>query len=114
MACDGGECGGDGAVVNAEKYERALTEFIQFGPRRGLPVEDRWREVLPEVAPSEFPALKAWCGGVEAVALDLAGEARRERISGEGAVDALARRYPTLSRSLLGRVWNQAMYFSMR
>ena len=48
-----------------EQFEKAFAEFQAFGPRRRVPIEERWREVLPDIDPSEFASLQAQCQEIE-------------------------------------------------
>jgi hypothetical protein len=98
--------------VNSEQIEKAFSEFQQFGPRRRIPVEKRWRELLPDVDPHEFPELQARCREIEAFAVRLAEQVRDKQIPAEVAQKQLSEKYPFLTR--LGHTWSQAMYFAIK
>jgi len=97
-----------------EQLEKALAEFQAFGPPRRVPVEERWRSVLPEVDPGEFGNLKEACAAVEAFALELAERASDGRITDAHARQQLQEKYPLLTEERLNRTWSQAMYFSRK
>ncbi|HEV2319935.1 MAG TPA: hypothetical protein VGV18_09305 [Verrucomicrobiae bacterium] len=97
-----------------EQFNRALKEFQQFGPRRRIRIEDRWREILPDVSPDEFPNLKTQCATIEAFALNLAEQVRDKKLSDIMAKEQLARRFSILDRERLNHTWSQAMYFSIK
>ena len=100
--------------LTPEQFDSAFAEFQLFGPRRRIPIEERWREVLPEMAPSEFNALNTQCKEIEAYAVSLAEKVRDEAMSDEAARQQFARKYPFLTSVRLGHTWSQAMYFSMK
>jgi hypothetical protein len=100
--------------VSDQQFEKALAEFQQFGPRRRIPVEERWRETMPEISAEEFPILRARCDAIESDALSLALQVRGGRLSDALARDQFAQLHPSLSEERLGRTWSQAMYFAMR
>jgi hypothetical protein len=100
--------------ITHEQFDRALAEFQQFGLRRRIPVEERWRESLPELPAEELTALRARCDAIESRALSLAVQVRDGRLSDASARDQLAQSYPTLTDERLARTWSQAMYFAMR
>ena len=100
--------------VTDEQFDKAFAELQEFGPRRGIPVEQRWRECLRDVGPEEFASLKARCIEIENFALGLAEQVRDKQIADEAARRQLAQTYPFLTCERLARTWNQAMYFSMK
>jgi hypothetical protein len=100
--------------VTDEQFDRAFAELQEFGPRRGIPVEQRWRESLRDVGAEEFTSLKARCDEIESFALGLAEQVRDEQMADEAARWQLAQTYPFLTRERLARTWSQAMYFSMK
>jgi hypothetical protein len=100
--------------ITSEQFDRAFAEFQQFGPRRRIPIEERWREILPEVAPSEFSDLNAECKKIEAFALSLAEQVRDKKMADVVAKEQLAQKYPDLKKARLDHTWSQAMYFSFK
>jgi hypothetical protein len=100
--------------ITPEQFDKAFAEFQQFGPRRRIPVEERWREILPDVDPNEFTGLQAQCKEIEAFALTLAEQVRDKKLSDEIARKQLAQKYPFLKQGLLDHTWSQAMYFSFK
>ena len=51
--------------VTPEQFDKAFAEFQQFGPRRRIPIEERWLEILPEVDSEKFSELQAECKEIE-------------------------------------------------
>jgi hypothetical protein len=100
--------------LRPEEFNKAFAEFQRFGPRRRIPVEERWREILPDVDPDEFAGLQARCKEIEAFALTLAEQVRDKKLSEEIARKQLAQKYPFLEQGLLDPTWSQAMYFSFK
>jgi hypothetical protein len=82
--------------LTVKQFDRAFAEFQLFGPRRRIPIEERWREVLPEVDLSELNALKRQCEEIEAYAVDLAVKVRDNEMSDEAAQQQL---HPKISSS---------------
>ena len=100
--------------ITPKQFEKAFAEFQAFGPRRRIPVEERWKEILPEVDAGEFPALKAQCKEIEEFALNLAEQVRDKKMPDDIAQKRLTEKYPFLTRERLGHTWSQAMYFSYK
>ena len=88
--------------LTAKQFDRIFAEFQLFGPRRRIPIAERWREVLPEVDPSELNVLKRRCEEMEAYACDLAVKVRDDEMSDEAARQQLGRKYPGLTPDRLG------------
>ena len=97
-----------------EQFDRAFAEFQEFGPRRRIPVERRWRDDLRDVHPDDFEALKARCQEIESFAVGLAERVRDGQMKDDAARRQLAGAYPSLTGERLARTWSQAMYFSMK
>lgn len=100
--------------ITNDQFDRAFAEFQEFGPRRGIRVEDRWREILFDVEWRDFPALRERCEEIESFALGLAELVRDEQMSDEAARRQLAQTYPFLTPERLARTWSQAMHFAIR
>ncbi len=100
--------------IAPEQFEKAFAEFQQFGPSRRIPIEERWREILPSVDPSEFAALQAQCTEIEASALALAELVRDKKVADGIARKQLAEKYPFLQQGRLDHTWSQAMYFALK
>jgi hypothetical protein len=100
--------------ITPEQFDKAFAEFQQFGPRRRIPVEERWREILPDVAPNEFAGLQAQCKDIEAFAFALAEQVRDKKLADETARKQLAQKYTFLRQGRLDHTWSQAMYFSFK
>jgi hypothetical protein len=97
-----------------EQFNRAFAEFQEFGPRRRIPVEERWRDDLRDIDPGDFEALKARCQQIESFAVGLAERVRDGQMKDDAARHQLSETYPSLTRERLARTWSQAMYFSMK
>jgi hypothetical protein len=97
-----------------EQFDRAFAEFQEFGPRRRIRVEERWRDGLQDISADEFPALLARCKEIENFAVGLAEQVRDGNITQDSARLELERTYPFLTNKRLDRMWSQAMYFSLK
>jgi hypothetical protein len=100
--------------ITNDQFDRAFGEFQEFGPRRAVRVEDRWREILFDVHWRDFPALRARCEEIESFAVRLAEQTRDGQMTDDAARQRLAQTYPFLTRERLARTWSQAMYFAMK
>lgn len=100
--------------VTPEQFNKAFAEFQQFGPRRRIPIEERWREVLLGIDPMEFAGLLSQCKDIEAFALTLAEQVRDKKLADVSARTQLAEKYPFLTQGHLDHTWSQAMYFSFK
>lgn len=100
--------------ITPEQFDRAFAEFQLFGPRRCFPIEERWREVLPDVESSELVTLRAQCEKIEALAFDLAEQVINKQIHEEAARLLIMQQYPFLTRERLDQTWSQAMHFALK
>jgi hypothetical protein len=100
--------------ITPEQFDKAFAEFQQFGPRRRIPIEERWSEVLPEIDSCEFATMQAQCKEIEAFAVSLAEQVRDKKMSDDAARMQLAQKYPFLKSARLDHTWSQAMYFSFK
>src|SRR5262245_48583928 len=100
--------------ITDDQFDRAFAEFQEFGPRRAIRVEERWREILFDVEWRDFPALRARCEEIESVAVGLAEQVRDSQMTEDMARLQLAQTYPFLTPDRLARTWSQAMYFAMK
>jgi hypothetical protein len=96
--------------VTNRQFNRALAELQD--PYRQILVEDRWREILPEVHPDEFRALRSRCDEIERFAYGLAERVRKEELGAWRAMLQLFLKYPFLTLEGLDRTWNRAMFSS--
>lgn len=100
--------------ITPEQFDKAFAEFQQFGPRRRIPIRERWLEILPEVAPAKFSELQAKCEEIEAFALSLAERVRDKTMTDAEAKKQLAQKYSFLKQKRLDHTWSQAMYYSFK
>lgn len=100
--------------ITPEQFDKAFAEFQQFGPRRRIPIEERWLEILPEVDSAKFPQLQAECKEIEAFALSLAEQVRDKTMADAEAKKKLAQKYPFLKQGRLDHTLSQAMYYSFK
>ena len=96
------------------ELNRALAEWQEFGPRRRIPVEQRWPELFPQASPDDFAEARLRCQEIESFAVDLAGQVLKNRLSAHEAFRTLCRQYPHLTEESLDRTWSQAMYFASK
>ena len=101
-------------TMDARKFNQALAEFQAFGPRRRIPIEDRWRELLPDIEPAAFDELEERCRNIEAFALGLAEQASNQKLSQEVARKQIEEKFPYLTPDSVSHTWSQAMYYSMK
>ena len=97
-----------------DQFDRAFAEFQEFGPRRRIRVEDRWRDGLRDVPTEEFAALRMRCEEIERFAVGLAEQVRDGKSVENEARRQLAQTYPFLTPERLARTWNQARYFAIK
>lgn len=100
--------------VTPEQFDQALAEFQPFGPRRRLPIAERWREILPEVDSAKFPGLQVEGKEIEAFALALAEQVGDKRLADAEAKRQLAKKYPLLKQGRSDHPWSQAIYYSFK
>lgn len=101
-------------MVDADLFDRAFCELQEFGPRRAIAVEVRWREVLPGLNPTEYWTVRRRCEAIESFAYDLADQVHAGTLAAETACSRIGATYPELTAERVSRVWNQAMYFASK
>jgi hypothetical protein len=95
-------------------FNEILAVFQEFGPRRAVPVEDRWRERYPSASPKQLDAWARRCRQIEKVAWSLADKVLSGHLDEGRAKAELGRRFPELDADTLGRTHAQAMYFASK
>ena len=100
--------------LSNDEFEKAFSEFQQFGPRRRLPIEQRWQEILPDVPPASIPKLLAHCKEIEAFATGVAGQVVCGGIAEDAASKQISDRFPFLTATQLRRTLSQALYFAAK
>lgn len=101
-------------MLSDADFDRAFGEWQEFGPQRMVPIEERWRKLLPHAASADFAAAQARCKEIEDAAWKLAEQALAGAISEREGQRRLARQYPYLTKSRVSRTWTQAMYFASK
>jgi hypothetical protein len=101
-------------MLSDADFDRAFDEWQEFGPRRGIPVEERWRKLLPHASPDALADAQQRCKEIEAAAWKLAEQALAGTISEQEGQRRLAAQYPYLTRNRVSRTWVQAMYFASK
>ena len=96
-----------------EHFDKAWAEFRQLGPRRRIPLEKRWQEILPEVKASEYAALHAQCKELESFSAGLARRVGEKELSDDAAKKQIAQKYPSLTQEQIKSVWSYAIYLSV-
>lgn len=97
-----------------EEFARAFAEFQQFGPRRRDPIEQRLREILPELPPDRIAKLLAFCKEIESFAVDVAGQVVYGDLTENAASKQISDRFPFLTAAQLRRTLSQALYFAAK
>lgn len=95
-----------------EEFERAFAEFQQFGPRRRHPIEQRLREILPELPQDRVAKLLALCNEIESFAIGVAGQVVYGDLTENAASKQISDRFPFLTTAQLRRTLSQALYFA--
>jgi len=96
-----------------DQFNNALEIFQEFGPRRRIPVHERWSEVFRTATVEDFQEWESACREIEAFALGVALQVRDRVLEKDTAIRQLSERFPRLSRDRVGHTYSQAMYFSM-
>jgi len=96
------------------RYNKALSIFQEFGPRRGLPVRQRWQEAFPKVTPHVMYEWESQFTELERFALDLATKVWNQALDANIAIQLIAERFPMLNKDRLGATYSQAMYFAIK
>jgi len=97
-----------------DRFNHALEIFQEFGPRRRIPVQERWREAFPEAAARDLVEWERAFREIEAFAYDLAVQIRDQGLSEDAAQRRIAEQFPRLSRERVVRTLSQAHYFAMK
>lgn len=100
--------------LREDEFERALAEFQQFGPRRGIPIEDRWCEILPGLPSTQLQMLLAVCKEIESYAYHVAQEVVYGNLADQVASKQLADRFPFLTDVQVRRALSRACYFAAK
>jgi len=100
--------------IEPEVFNKVLAEFQSFGPRRRIPIRERWKELLPKLGVLELDALEKQCKIIEVFALELAEQVRNNSISESSAQKQIKNSFSMLDQERLEQTWNQAMYFTAR
>jgi len=100
--------------LGTEEFERAFAEFQQFGPRRRIPIEQRWRELLPGFPPDLAPKFLALCNEIESFATAIARQVVYGDLMEEAASKQISDKFPFLTSEQLRRTLSQALYFAAK
>lgn len=97
------------------QFDRAFAEWQEFGPRRAIPVEQRWAEIFPAATASDFAQARLRCEEIEAYAYEVVQTTHRDVATPDKirAVQLLSSQYPALTSERLSRTLSQAVYFSI-
>ena len=101
-------------AVSPLVFDRAFEVWQEFGLERGRPVEQRWAERVPKLAPAQYRAVSERCQAVERRALELAERYLAGEIAQAEAVDCLALDFPELTEKRVSRAGSQGFYFAMK
>ena len=95
-------------------FSDVLGEFQEFGPRRSIPVDVRWRERFPGASAEELQAWATRCKLIEAAAWDLAEGVIAGRLRENAAKAELGHKFPELDPDRIGKTIAQALYFASK
>ena len=98
-------------MSNNDRYNEALKIFQEFGPRRSLPIRERWREAFPQVPPDVMDEWETEFKKLEEFAYDLAAKVQNSELDDSDAYRMLAERFRWLDRDRLDKTYSQAAYF---
>jgi len=101
-------------TLTDKQFNAALEMFQEFGPRRRIPVQERWAEAFPDATAEDFGAWQVACREIEDYAYGVAEQVRDERLDEHTAVRQISERFPRLSRERVEHTFSQAMYFSIK
>jgi len=96
-----------------EQFNKVLEIFQEFGPRRRIPVHERWAESFRGASVEDFQAWESACRDIEVFALRVAVQVRDNLVDKDTAIRQISERFPRLSSSSIARTYSQAMYFSL-
>lgn len=99
--------------LSREEFERAFAEFLLWGPRKRIPIEQRLQEALPVIDSASIPKLLETCRAIEEFAETVARDVIRGAISDEAALQQIAHAYPYLNSAQLRRIYSQACFYAM-
>jgi hypothetical protein len=100
-------------TLTDHQFNNALEIFQDFGPRRRIPVHERWAEVFRAATSEDFQAWQAACRDIEAFALRVALQVRDNLLDTDSAMRQISEQFPHLSRDRVGHTYSQAIYFSL-
>ncbi len=97
------------------QFDQAFAEWQEFGPRRAIPVEQRWAAMFPAATASDFAEACRRCEKIEAFAYEIVQTTHRDVPSPDQsrAIELLLSRYPYLTSERVSRTLSQAVYFSI-
>jgi hypothetical protein len=96
-----------------DQFNKALEIFQEFGPRRRIPVHERWAEVFRTATVEDFQEWQSACRDIEAFALRVALQVRDNLLDKDSAIRQISEQFPRLSRDRVGHAYSQAIYFSL-
>lgn len=87
--------------------------FQEFGPRRRIPISERWSEAFPNATADEMREWRSRCEEIEAFAYALAREFGPD-LRNDLAFQKIQTQFPQLHQDQVSAAWNQARYFAWR
>ena len=92
---------------------RMLAIFHEFGPRRRIPVRERWAQVFPDATPDDMQEWETHCEEIEHFAYGLAERVRDEGLDEDVARAQISERVPHLSHESVAETYNKARYYAV-
>ena len=100
--------------MGSADFNDVMAIFQEFGPRRTIPVEQRWRERFPAASDQELHEWRERCQRIEAVALSRAEEVFTGRMTEDAAREDLSQQFPELNLDAIKGIFWQARYFAWK
>jgi len=95
------------------QFNEILGIFQEFGPRRKIPILQRWSEAFPNATPADFGEWRLKCEEIVAFAYEVAREFGPD-LQNDIAGEKIQTRFPHLNRDRISATWNQARYFAWK
>ena len=96
------------------EFNKALEIFQEFGPRRCVPVRERWTEAFPNATREDFAEWEALCREIEHFAYGLAEQVLDSRLEQGCAIRQIGEKFPRSSRDRVAHTYSQPMYLAMK
>jgi hypothetical protein len=103
----------DMTMLTNEQFNRALEIYQEFGPRRRIPIHQRWQEAFPQAAPDEMKDWERAFRDIEKFAHSVAEQVRDHGLDERAAAEQISEQFPRLTPDRVATTYNQARYIAM-